>query len=311
MKTIAIVGLGKIARDQHLPALTATGAFRLAGVVSPEGRQVEGVPTFATQTDLLRALPGLDAVAICSPPAARYDLACEAIAAGCHVLLEKPPAATLSQAADLEARAAAAGRTLFAAWHSRFNPAVAQARELLQERRLRGVAVTWKEDVRRWHPGQDWIFAAGGFGVFDPGINALSICTAILPFPLLVESAILRVPANRVMPIAARLDFHAPPGLPAARVAAEFDFTQEGEQTWSIEMTDDEGRALSLTHGGANLLCDGEMLIGGSDGEYPAIYRHFAALVESGRSDVDLSPLRLVEDAFVLGRRQQADAFFW
>lgn len=311
MKNLAIVGLGKIARDQHLPALSATGAFRLAAVVSPEGRQVEGVPTFATQTAMLRALPGLDAVAICSPPAARYDLACEAIEAGCHVLLEKPPAATLSQAVDLDGRAAAAGRTLFAAWHARFNPAVARARELLEDRRLTCVTVIWKEDVRRWHPGQDWIFAAGGFGVFDPGINALSICTAILPFPLLVESAVLRVPANRVMPIAARLDFHAPPGLRDTRIAAEFDFTQEGEQTWSIEATDAEGHVLSLTHGGANLLSDGKMVVSGSDGEYAAIYRHFAALVETGRSDVDLSPLRLVEDAFVLGRRQQADAFFW
>ena len=33
----------------------------------------------------------------------------------------------------------------------------------------------------RWHPGQEWIWQAGGFGVFDPGINALSIVTRILP----------------------------------------------------------------------------------------------------------------------------------
>jgi D-galactose 1-dehydrogenase len=43
------------------------------------------------------------------------------------------------------------------------------------------VNVIWREDVRVWHPGQDWIWQPGGLGVFDPGINALSIITHILP----------------------------------------------------------------------------------------------------------------------------------
>ena len=46
---------------------------------------------------------------------------------------------------------------------------------------MKRLLVTWKEDVRHWHPGQQWIWEAGGFGVFDPGINALSIVTKIMP----------------------------------------------------------------------------------------------------------------------------------
>jgi D-galactose 1-dehydrogenase len=41
--------------------------------------------------------------------------------------------------------------------------------------------ITWREDVRKWHPGQDWVFEPGGMGVFDPGINALSILTISCP----------------------------------------------------------------------------------------------------------------------------------
>ena len=45
----------------------------------------------------------------------------------------------------------------------------------MRERTIRTLTVAWKEDVRIWHPGQAWIWKAGGLGVFDPGINALSI----------------------------------------------------------------------------------------------------------------------------------------
>ena len=57
--------------------------------------------------------------------------------------------------------------------------------------------------MRRWHPGQEWIWKAGGFGVFDPGINALSIATHIIPKSFFVTSAILDFPDNRQAPIAA------------------------------------------------------------------------------------------------------------
>ena len=55
---IAVVGLGKIARDQHLPALAASPAFALAATVCPDGAVLEGVPGFATLEDLLEADDG-------------------------------------------------------------------------------------------------------------------------------------------------------------------------------------------------------------------------------------------------------------
>ena len=109
---IAIVGFGKIARDQHAPAIAASAEFELLAVsnVSP-GAQPEGVPSFATMADMLQNVPGLDAVALCTPPGPRRLLAAQCIAAGKHVLLEKPPAATVAEVNDLASRANAAGIT--------------------------------------------------------------------------------------------------------------------------------------------------------------------------------------------------------
>ncbi len=314
LPTLGLVGLGKIARDQHIPAIAATGQFELAAVVSPDGAATEDVPTFRSQAEMLAALPGLDAVALCTPPAVRHGLTVEALRAGCHVLIEKPPAATLSELHDLVAVADSARRTLFTAWHSQFNPAVEETRRRLADADIRSVAITWKEDVRRWHPGQDWIFAAGGFGVFDPAINALSILTDILPAPVFVRAADLHVPTNRDTPVAATLEMSAAPGSRIGRVTADFDFLQQGEQTWSIVIETDgetDGGRLDLTHGGTRLIVDGVPALAEPDTEYQRIYRHFHRLIGDGASDVDARPLSLVADACMVGRWHRTDAFDW
>ena len=92
----------------------------------------------------------------------------------------------------MKPRAAAA--RLFQTWHSRFAAGVDAAREFLRTRQLVSGKIIWKEDVHHWHPGQRWIWEPGGFGVFDPGINALSLLTEILPKDVCVEARIARVP---------------------------------------------------------------------------------------------------------------------
>ncbi len=301
---VALVGLGKIARDQHLPALRGDPAFSLAASVCPLGQQVEGVPGFASLADLRAAGVAVDAVAICTPPQVRHRLAAEALGHGYHVLLEKPPAATLSEVASLTDVAGETGLTVFAAWHSRFAAGVEPAREWLAGRQVRGARITWREDVRVWHPGQAWIWQPGGFGVFDPGINALSIATRILPGTLCLTDAELELPANRGAPIAARLAMQTAMGAP---VMADFDFRQTGPLTWDIEVETDAG-ALFLSRGGAVLTLP-EGTRQASDAEYPALYARFAELIRTRSSEVDTAPLRLVADAFLRGRMLRTEAF--
>jgi len=301
---IGLVGFGKIARDQHLPAIARTEGAELVAVASRHS-QAPGVANYPDIEAMLAAEPGLDAIAMCQPPQARYEAARAALAAGKHVFLEKPPGATVSEVEALIGQARAQGVTLFASWHSRHAPAVAAARAWLEARTLRKATITWKEDVRHWHPGQTWIWQAGGFGVFDPGINALSILTEIVREPVLVAGADLETPSNCAAPIAARLALRTATGAP---IEAEFDFRQTGPQSWDIAIETDSGQML-LAEGGGKLAIDGAAQPTPSEGEYPAMYRHFVELVRSGRSDVDLAPLRLVADAFLCGRVRSTEPF--
>jgi len=299
---IALVGIGKIAVDQHVPALAASPDWDLAATVSRHGT-VDGVDAFHDLGELLATRSDLRVVSLCLPPVPRFLAAQAAIRAGRHVMLEKPPGATLSECHALEALARAHRVSIFATWHSREAAGVARARAWLADKTLRRLSVTWKEDVRRWHPGQDWIWQPGGLGVFDPGINALSILTEILPDPIHVTNAVLEVPENCQTPIAALVEFYHPHG---AQVRAELDFRQQGAQIWTIEAQTDQGTLL-LSDGGARLAIDGKepRQDSGCDpsGEYPRLYARMAQLVGAGGIDMDLSPMRHVADAFTLGRR--------
>ena len=115
---LALVGIGKIARAQHLPALRADAGYELAAAVSQHST-VEGTQTFSSLDALLRSDRRVDAVSLCTPPVGRHELACAAIDAGLHVMLEKPPGATVAEVLELEQRARRAGVSLFASWHSR------------------------------------------------------------------------------------------------------------------------------------------------------------------------------------------------
>ncbi len=300
---IGLVGVGKIARDQHLPVIGAAPDYTLVAVVSRQG-EYAGVPNYRTLSEMIAAQGDLQAVALCQPPQARFEAALAAIEAGLHVFLEKPPGATLAEVGLLAEAARRRGVSLFASWHSRFAPGVEPARNWLSTRRIRSVSIAWMEDVRHWHPGQDWIWDAGGMGVFDPGINALSIATHILP-PFFLTGATLEVPKNRQAPIAADLRFTDAAGTP---IHATFDWRQTGPQTWDIRVETEDG-TLVLSRGGAALTLDGRDQTLPPEAEYRGLYDRFAALIRSGASDVDLNPLIHAADAFLRGERRSVAAF--
>ena len=86
------------------------------------------------------------------------------------------------------------------------------------------------------------------------------------------------------------------------------DWDQTGPQTWDIVIETDGG-TLKLGHGASLMWVDGTAVDVGADAEYATLYKHFAELIAARRSDVDLSPFRLVADAFLLGERKQVAAF--
>ena len=302
---LGLVGLGKIARDQHLPAIAASQAFVLGAVATRQPVELD-VPSYGDIAAMLAAEPSLVGVVMCQPPQARFMAARIALEAGKHVFLEKPPGATLSEVEALITLARAHGVSLFASWHSRQAAAVGPAHAWLAGRTLARVTVTWKEDVRVWHPGQEWIWQPGGFGVFDPGINALSILTALLHEDVRLIAADLQVPENRDAPVAAQLDLESTSGVP---IRADFDFLQTGPQSWDILVETADGKRLLLSEGGNRWFIDGAEQEGSHEDEYPSLYRRFADLIAAGDCDVDLAPLRLVADAFLTGRSSRVEAF--
>lgn len=302
---IAIVGVGKIARDQHVPTITASSAFEFVATVTRH-HPLDGVPNFASIAELAQAMPEVKAVAICTPPRGRLDMVREAVAAGLDVMLEKPPAASISEAEALVAAAAASDSVLHVTWHSREAAAVEPACIWLVDREVRHVTITWKEDVRVWHPGQEWIWEPG-IGVFDPGINALSVVTRLLGRPLLLYRAALRFPANKAAPIAADLVLQDSTGLV---VDVAFDFDQRGPQIWDIVVETDCG-TLTLTNGASRMAVDGDAVTVPDLPEYARLYARFAELIATRESDIDLRPFHIVADAFLLGERETVGAFNW
>ena len=304
---IAVVGLGKIAHDQHLPCIAKNVDFELVAGVSRNSK-LENLPSFESLEELIASKISIDAVALCTPPSVRLGMAMQALDAGYQVLIEKPPTPTLGEMFAMIDYAKAKGCVLYATWHSRYNQSVDEAKRLLAGKDISMLKVTWREDVRRWHPNQEWIWEPGGFGVFDPGINALSIVTKIMPQPIYVESAVIEVPSNKATPIAAQISFKHADGR-KADMSADFDWRQTGEQTWEIEIATADGMSLFLKKGGTVLIVNGKTIMQAPMEEYEMIYARFAELLKSGQSATDVTPLQLVCDCFMLGRPKVVEAF--
>jgi len=303
---LALVGIGKIARDQHIPAISANPDWSLEATVSRHA-SVDGIASYTELQSLLDARPDISTISLAIPPQPRFAYAEAALKAGRHVMLEKPPGQSLAECFALESLAREMGVTIFATWHSRYADCVPDLKTWLASRDLKRLRIIWKEDVRHWHPGQEWIWEPGGMGVFDPGINALSIMTEILPHRVHLREATLQYPENRSTPIAADLRFTDPKG---ADVSAVFDWRQEGPQTWDIEVETTDGNA-RLSLGGSRLEINGELIREGSDNEYPNLYARMSDLVRTRTSDMDLSPFIHVCDAYSLGRRVVISPFHY
>lgn len=297
---IAIIGFGKIAEDQHVPSIEANPRLEL---VATSSRSSNGMARkFTDWRELIRTVDGLEAVAITTPPGPRYAIARACIAAGLHCLLEKPPTAGLAEINDLACLAEAKRVTLYTSWHAQHHSTVDAAAKALAGKRIRSMDIIWHEDVYKWHPGQDWIWQPGGFGVFDPGINAFSIATKIFPGGLFVESAELQVPSNAQTPIAADIVFSSPEADGPLR--ASLDWRRSEGEEWTIRIEASDGIVVRLEDGGARLIIGDQADEDTGIGEYPDIYRTFVELMDERRSLVDVAPFRLVADCLLLADRR-------
>jgi predicted dehydrogenase len=113
-----------------------TGVAAVVGVDQRFARIDDGGPQVdhgvAVYVDLEEALPHVDAVIISTPPASHSQLGLKAVAAGKHVLIEKPMATTADAAQSLVEAAAAVGVVLMPGHTFEHNAAVHKLRDLLR-----------------------------------------------------------------------------------------------------------------------------------------------------------------------------------
>lgn len=138
MLKVGVIGAGSMGRH-HVRVYSELENCELVGVSDPNPEKQElaqqyGAQFFSDHRALLDQRP--DLVTIAAPTSHHYALACEALDAGCHLLVEKPITDNLETAADLIARAKAAGKTIAVGHIERFNPAVSELKQMIDSGEL-------------------------------------------------------------------------------------------------------------------------------------------------------------------------------
>jgi len=134
-----LVGCGGIAKS-WLEPISQRDDISVMGLVDLDLTKAEELRRMFAQnaqvgtelTAMLRTLRP-DVVIDCTIPDAHAAIACEALAAGCHVLSEKPLAASLADARRVVAAAAAAGRVHAVMQNRRFLPGIRTFQRLLTD----------------------------------------------------------------------------------------------------------------------------------------------------------------------------------
>ncbi|NPU96369.1 MAG: Gfo/Idh/MocA family oxidoreductase [Candidatus Omnitrophica bacterium] len=188
---IGIIGVGMIGLE-HIRGFRVIPRCKVAAIADSNESQLAkaaaeyAIPqTFTNYKDLL-ALEEIDGVVICVPSFAHEEIALAALAAGKHVLCEKPMTTSAASAYRMVKRARRAGRILAScSGRYRFSPTVRKAREIITEGELGNVYhVTLSGISRRNRPGLDyhptatWCLdksKAGGGAMLDWGIYDLNI----------------------------------------------------------------------------------------------------------------------------------------
>ena len=139
---LGFAGCGEVAVEKHMPAVAEVGDIRVVAVADNDPVRLRrvadrfGVPHLYPDLAGLFAHEGLDAVAICLPPALQAAAAVSALDAGKHVWIDPPIGLSMADCDLVAERAGRSGRTVMAGFHMRWHRQVRQAREIVQSGRL-------------------------------------------------------------------------------------------------------------------------------------------------------------------------------
>jgi predicted dehydrogenase len=213
---VAVVGAGDFGRN-HARVYRELSEAELVGVVDPNAERAAKIAAeFSTNVfPDIESLAGLvDAASVAVPTVAHARIGCRLLELGIDVLVEKPMAASLSEADDLISAASRGGRILQVGHLERFNPAIVAVmpvlnRPLYFEVHRLGVFTPRSLDIDV---------------VYDVMIHDLDILLALVGAPVVDIKAIgIPVVTDKVDIAHVRLDFEtgAVANITASRVSTE------------------------------------------------------------------------------------------
>lgn len=188
---LGVLGAARILHDAvaapaaSVPEVEVTAIAARDRSRAQETADAEGIPRVLDDYDALLADPDVDAVYVPTPAALHGVWMLRAIAAGKHVLCEKPFTANAAEAEDVEAAAAGTGLVVMEAFHSQHHPSWARLRELLAEGAIGEVTsaeadfcveIADRGDIR-------WQESMGGGALMDLGVYPLRFLTHVLGAP--------------------------------------------------------------------------------------------------------------------------------
>src|SRR5262245_50756835 len=140
MTRVAVIGAGSMGRN-HTRVYREIPDAELVGVVDENRGSAEEIARLNnTQPydDLSRLLDEAkpEAVTVAVPTQVHYEVVKQALEGGCHILVEKPIAATVEEAQDLMQLAKNVGKVLMVGHIERFNPAIIELKKRLETGQL-------------------------------------------------------------------------------------------------------------------------------------------------------------------------------
>jgi predicted dehydrogenase len=311
---IGILGTARIAEPALITAARAVPEVRVAAVAARDSSRARayadrhGIGVAYGSYDELLADPGIDAIYNPLPNSLHGPWTLRAIAAGKHVLCEKPFASNAAEAELVADAAAASGLVVMEAMHYRYHPLIRRLREVVRTLGAVRYIQCWTSFVLD-NPGDiRHDYALGGGALMDGG------CYAIDAIRMLAEASSSGEPS-----VAAALADTEPGGLVDRAMAArltfpggatawfESAFTQQGEFRADLLVVCDEGsvwvRNFILAHEGRLSGDAGLAEDGAGDSTFSWQLRAFAESVRTG-STPDTSAanavatMRLIDDAY-------------
>ena len=156
MLNVALIGTGKVALSNHLPGVNRCRDAKLTALCDADRRVLEEASRLSgithTWTDPFVCIreSGVDAVIVATPNRVHHPIAMAAIAAGLHVLCEKPLALTTGEAREMAEAADRANVRHMTAFTYRFVPAMRYVKQLVDKG---FVGEPWHFRAQRF---QDW-----------------------------------------------------------------------------------------------------------------------------------------------------------